>query len=171
MTRFLLPALLLGCMSVGCGESQPQQASDPPAAAPLAAPEAHAETSATADPGLQPPYPLEDSSQIEYVEGVGIYYLEKGHGPTPQPGSQVLIDYHGMLTDGSVFDSSFDDEGYVDFSLGNLIRGWQIGLTQVPIGSKVKLIIPPELGYGSQARPNIPANSTLVFDIELVSTY
>jgi FKBP-type peptidyl-prolyl cis-trans isomerase FkpA len=121
--------------------------------------------------GLQPPYPLTDSSQIQYVEGIGIYYVEKGNGSIPQAGSQVLIDYHGMLTDGSVFDSSFDNEGYVDFALSNLIKGWQIGLTKVPSGSKVKLIIPPELGYGNQDRPGIPANSTLVFDIELVSTY
>lgn len=164
----LLPLLLL----VACGESDSTTQGDTtPPAAPLAAPQAHAESAPATTPAPQPPYPLPDSSQITYVEGVGIYFVEKGHGPTPQPGSHVVIDYHGMLTDGSVFDSSFDEEGYVDFALNNLIRGWQIGLTQVPTGSRVKLIVPPELGYGSQARPNIPANSTLVFDIELASTY
>ncbi|MCL4137447.1 UNVERIFIED_CONTAM: hypothetical protein GTU68_015545 [Idotea baltica] len=81
------------------------------------------------------------------------------------------MNYHGMLLDGSVFDSSFGQGGVKDFSLQQLIKGWQVGLTKVRTGSKVKLIIPPELGYGAQARPSIPANSTLVFDIELVSTY
>jgi FKBP-type peptidyl-prolyl cis-trans isomerase len=171
MTRFLLTASVLTLLSLGCGKGNSSSSSEPPPAAPLAAPEAHAEPRSSTEAELQPPYPLEDSSQIQVVERVGIYFVEKGNGPTPKPGSQVLIDYHGMLTDGSVFDSSFDQDGYVDFNLNNLIRGWQIGLTNVPTGSKVKLIIPPELGYGSQDRPGIPANSTLVFDIELVSTY
>jgi FKBP-type peptidyl-prolyl cis-trans isomerase FkpA len=120
---------------------------------------------------VQPPYPLADSSQIQTVDGVQIYVVERGTGAVPKPGSTVVIDYHGYLTDGSVFDSSFDTDGPVNFPLNNLIRGWQIGLTQVPSGSRVKLIIPPELGYGSQERPGIPANSTLIFDIELFSSY
>ncbi len=121
--------------------------------------------------GAQPPYELADSSQIRTVEGVQIYIVEKGNGAIPKPGSTVVIDYHGYLTDGSVFDSSFDVDGPVNFNLNQLIRGWQIGLTQVPSGSKVKLIVPPELGYGANARPGIPANSTLIFDIELFSSY
>lgn len=125
----------------------------------------------SAPTGLQPPYPISDSSQIQTVEGIQIYVVEKGAGATPKPGSNVVINYHGYLTNGEVFDSSFDKDGVVDFPLNNLIRGWQIGLTKVPTGSKVKLIVPPALGYGEAARPGIPANSTLIFDIDLISTY
>ncbi|MFK7923644.1 MAG: FKBP-type peptidyl-prolyl cis-trans isomerase [Bacteroidia bacterium] len=125
----------------------------------------------SAPTGIQPPYQVADSSQVQMVEGIQIYVIEKGAGATPKPGSNVVINYHGYLTNGEVFDSSFDKDGVVDFPLNNLIRGWQIGLTQVPTGSKVKLIVPPELAYGATARPGIPANSTLVFDIDLISTY
>ncbi|MEL6842184.1 MAG: FKBP-type peptidyl-prolyl cis-trans isomerase, partial [Bacteroidota bacterium] len=110
-------------------------------------------------------------SQIQEVDGIQIYIVEKGSGAIPTPGSNVVINYHGYLTNGEVFDSSFEREGVADFPLNNLIQGWQIGLTKVPSGSKVKLIVPPELGYGSAARPGIPANSTLIFDIDLISYY
>lgn len=128
-------------------------------------------TTSAAPTGLKPPYPIADSSQVQTVEGIQIYLIEKGAGAIPNPGSNVVINYHGYLTNGEVFDSSFDKDGVVDFPLNNLIRGWQIGLTQVPTGSKVKLIVPPELAYGAAARPGIPANSTLIFDIDLISTY
>ncbi|MEO0469937.1 MAG: FKBP-type peptidyl-prolyl cis-trans isomerase [Bacteroidota bacterium] len=137
------------------------------------APEAAATPPPKAKPlGLQPPYPIADSSDYQEVQGIKIYVVEKGNGAVPKPGSNVIINYRGtLLSDGSQFDSSFDKDGVVDFPLTNLIQGWQIGLTQVPTGSKVKLIIPPELAYGPADRPGIPGNSTLVFDIDLISTY
>jgi FKBP-type peptidyl-prolyl cis-trans isomerase FkpA len=151
--------LLLSCNSSGENQSESE------------APETGAPEMTAPSAGVQPPYELADSSEIFTVDGVQIYIVEKGGGPKPQPGSNVVINYHGTLLDGSVFDSSFDKPGYQDFSLNQLIQGWQVGLTQVPTGSKVKLIVPPELGYGAQDRPGIPGNSTLVFDIELVSAY
>ncbi len=157
--------MLSACEDTGADSStaDSQLATRPPEAAPGPAPQPGSD--------LQPPYPLQDSSQIFTVDEVQIYLVEKGNGPKPAPGSNVVMNYRGTLLDGSEFDSSFDKPGYQDFSLNGLIEGWKIALPQVPTGSKVKLIIPPEKGYGSAARPGIPANSTLVFDIELASTY
>jgi FKBP-type peptidyl-prolyl cis-trans isomerase len=76
-----------------------------------------------------------------------------------------------MLTDGTVFDSSFDRGEVHDFPLPRLIPGWQLALPKVRIGSKVRLVVPPQLGYGSRRIGNIPANSTLLFDIELIDSY
>ncbi|MEL6624731.1 MAG: FKBP-type peptidyl-prolyl cis-trans isomerase [Bacteroidota bacterium] len=150
---------LLSCNSSSKPNPNAQGVPAPPAEAP-------APTST-----LQPPYPIADSSNFLNVQGMKIYIVEEGKGAKPRPGSHVIINYRGTLMDGTVFDESFSQGTVKDFSLGNLIRGWQIGLTQVPTGSKVKLIIPPELGYGASDRPNIPGNSTLIFDIDLISSY
>lgn len=172
-SRIFLIALLTFSFLVilsSCGESGSADTTEattkPAAAAPGPAPKP-----VTQPEGLQPPYPIEDSSRIFTVDGIQIYIAEQGSGPKPMPGSHVVMNYRGTLLDGSEFDSSFGKPGYQDFDLNGLITGWKIGLPQVPTGSKVKLIIPPEKGYGSAARPGIPANSTLVFDIELASTY
>jgi len=118
------------------------------------------------------PYVVEDSSaSITTSEGIKIFFISKGSGPTPTVDKNVLVHYHGMLVDGKVFDSSFLKGQPMDAPLRNLIKGWQIALSQVPTGSKVKLVIPPDLGYGSQGTSNIPPNSTLIFDIELISMY
>ncbi|TAE59129.1 MAG: FKBP-type peptidyl-prolyl cis-trans isomerase [Bacteroidetes bacterium] len=127
---------------------------------------------APAEAGLQPPYPIADSSKFFEVEGVKVYVIEEGTGAFPRPESNVLIHYHGMLLDGTVFDSSVERKQPADFPLGRLIRAWQVALPKVHIGSKVKLVVPPEMGYGAQGNgDNIPPNSILVFDIELISSY
>jgi len=121
---------------------------------------------------LEVPYKMEDVVETtELPEGVTIYYISKGNGPVPELNNNVLVNYHGMLEDGTVFDSSFRRGQPMDSPLQNLIRGWQLALTQVPVGSKVKLVIPPELGYGVQGTGNIPPHATLTFDIELISMY
>lgn len=127
---------------------------------------------APAPSGLQPPYEIEDSSKIQLVDGIQIYVAEKGTGHYAKPENNVVINYRGTLLDGSVFDESFSKPGVADFPLGRLIQGWQIALTKVPTGSKVRLIVPSELGYGAQGSPpNIPPNATLIFDIHLISAY
>lgn len=118
------------------------------------------------------PFVITDSSQVEILEGgVKMYFIEKGSGAVPNRDAHVLIHYHGMLMDGTVFDSSFERGQPADFVLNALIQGWQVALTKAPSGSKVKLIIPPDMGYGAGGSGSIPPNSTLVFDIELISTY
>jgi len=144
-------------------------------------PAGQADTNATATPGTagpvaasgkHTPYVIADSSRlIDLGEGLKLYYVEKGGGAVPKSGANVVINYHGMLRNGSVFDSSFDSGQVADFGLGNLIQGWQRALTKVPSGSKIVIIVPPALGYGAQSQSNIPANSTLIFDIDLLTTY
>lgn len=172
-SRIILISFLALCSSLfltSCEESGTSTATDA-AAQPAAAAPGPAPKPAPKPEGLQPPYPIEDSSRIFTVDGIQIYIAEEGTGPKPQPGSHVVMNYRGTLLDGSEFDSSFGKPGYSDFDLNQLVQGWQIALPQVPTGSKVKLILPPEKGYGSAARPGIPANSVLVFDIDLASTY
>lgn len=89
-----------------------------------------------------------------------------------QAGDLVWVHYVGTLTDGKKFDSSLDRGEPIDFTLGHgrVIKGWEEGVAGMQLGEKRKLIIPAALGYGAQAVGGglIPANSTLVFEVELV---
>ena len=78
--------------------------------------------------------------------------------------------YTGTLLDGTEFDSSVKRGEPVTFPLGNVIKGWQEMVALMKVGDKVKCWIPSELGYGDQGNARIPANSTLVFEIELLGT-
>ena len=103
----------------------------------------------------------------------GLQYLvfEEGDGPFPEPGQVVSVHYTGYLTNGTTFDSSHDRGQPFGFPLGtgSVIAGWDEGIANLPVGSKARLIIPPELGYGdSGAGATIPPGATLVFDVDLV---
>ncbi|MBL8152108.1 MAG: FKBP-type peptidyl-prolyl cis-trans isomerase, partial [Blastocatellia bacterium] len=83
----------------------------------------------------------------------------------------VIVKYTGWLTNGKKFDSSSDHEGTFDFILGfgQVIKGWDEGVSTMKVGGKRKLIVPPELGYGARGAGGvIPPNATLVFDVELI---
>lgn len=101
----------------------------------------------------------------------GLYYIinEEGTGDRPAVTDEVIADYEGYLLDGSVFDSSYERGQPSTFSLSGVILGWQIGIPFFKEGGSGKLIIPSELGYGSDSPSSkIPKNSVLVFDIELI---
>jgi len=102
----------------------------------------------------------------------GLLMIEhvKGEGDPPKAGQTVLVHYTGMLKDGTKFDSSHDRGQPLQFTVGvgQVIPGWDEAIMTMPKGSKRTLIIPPELGYGDRAIGPIPANSTLVFEVELV---
>lgn len=104
--------------------------------------------------------------------GVEVWDAKVGTGAEVKPGDQVLIHYTGWLTDenASMFDSSVKRGEKADFPLGSLIKGWQEGIPGMKVGGVRRLRIPPELAYGARGRPGIPANSTLVFEIELFGT-
>ncbi|VFQ77729.1 unnamed protein product [Cuscuta campestris] len=87
-------------------------------------------------------------------------------------GDRVKVHYRGKLTDGSVFDSSYERNDPIEFDLGNgnVIKGWDQGLLGMCVGEKRKLKIPSKLGYGeSGSPPKIPGGATLIFDTELVA--
>lgn len=96
----------------------------------------------------------------------GLYYvIEKpGIGQTPNQYSNVKIKYKGYLTNGTVFDESTTS---VVFPLSNLIEGWQEGIPKFKEGGEGILLVPSHLGYGNSATGDIPANSVLIFEIEL----
>ena len=87
----------------------------------------------------------------------------------------MWVHYTGKLEDGSTFDSSLQPgRGQpISFPLGagRVIKGWDEGIAGMRVGERRQLIIPPTLAYGDTARPGIPANSTLIFDVQLVGVY
>jgi FKBP-type peptidyl-prolyl cis-trans isomerase FkpA len=103
----------------------------------------------------------------------GLQYedLQEGTGGTAKAGDTVEVHYTGWLTNGTKFDSSVDRRQAFSFKLGagRVIKGWDEGVAGMKIGGKRKLTIPSELGYGKRgAGSDIPPNSVLVFDVELL---
>ncbi len=101
----------------------------------------------------------------------GLQYeiLQVGNGPCPEATSRVTVHYEGRLTNGSVFDSSYKRNQPASFGVRQVIPGWTEGLQLMPLGSKWRLVIPPELGYGARgAGSSIPPHSVLIFDVELL---
>jgi FKBP-type peptidyl-prolyl cis-trans isomerase FkpA len=111
------------------------------------------------------------SSKQASVTDLKIEDLVQGSGPAAKAGDSVTVNYTGWLTDVTKFDSSLDSGQPFTFTLGtgSVITGWDQGLAGMQVGGKRKLTIPPNLGYGAQANGPIPANSTLIFEVELLS--
>ena len=101
----------------------------------------------------------------------GLQYkvLKDGTGKSPKASDTVTTHYKGTLVDGSTFDSSYDRNEPATFPVDGVIAGWTEALQLMKEGSKWQLVIPSDLAYGPQGRPPvIPANSTLVFEVELL---
>ena len=81
----------------------------------------------------------------------------------------MTVQYRGKLLDGTEFDSSYARGAPASFTVGGVIKGWQEALVLMKPGAKWQLFVPPDLAYGPSPRPNIPANSLLIFDVELLS--
>ena len=103
---------------------------------------------------------------VSLPNGIQYIVLEEGNGQKPTI-DQVECDYEGTLIDGSKFDSSIDRGQPATFPLRGVIKGWQEAIPLMSVGSKWKIFIPAELGYGAQDRPGIPANSVLIFEVTL----
>ena len=101
--------------------------------------------------------------------GLQIEVLREGTGRCPKATETVKVHYEGTLVNGKVFDSSYKRGEPISFALTQVISGWTEGLMHTKLGSKVKLVIPPELGYGSRgAGSDIPPYATLIFTVELL---
>ncbi|QGZ32734.1 FKBP-type peptidyl-prolyl cis-trans isomerase [Stutzerimonas stutzeri] len=116
---------------------------------------------------------LEENAKREGVKTTesGLQYevVKAAEGPQPGTDDIVTVHYEGSLTDGTVFDSSIKRGAPIDLPVGGVIPGWVEGLQLMHVGEKYKLYIPSELAYGEQSpSPLIPANSVLVFDLELL---
>lgn len=169
---------------LGCGDSEAPAASTPTAVATSASSAASTATAkaaatattsaaaaAAATTGNAPGIPAL-SAEVKQTSS-GLRYIDEvvGTGATAQRGQTVNVHYTGWLTTGQKFDSSRDRGQPFAFPLGagRVITGWDEGVAGMKVGGKRRLIIPPALGYGAQGVPGaIPANSTLIFDVELL---
>jgi FKBP-type peptidyl-prolyl cis-trans isomerase FkpA len=126
-----------------------------------------AEKQAKADEAAITKY-ISDNKLNAIATGSGLYYVisTQGTGASPSPISQVTVVYDGLLVNGAVFDQS--TAAGATFNLASVIKGWQEGLPYFKKGGKGTLLIPSALGYGTQATGSIPANSVLIFNIQLV---
>lgn len=110
------------------------------------------------------------SGVITTESGLQYRIIEKSTGVRPGPTDKVLVHYRGRLIDGTEFDSSYKRNRPASFRVNQVIKGWTEALQLMPRGSKWQLVIPPELGYGERGAGNtIPPDSTLIFDVELIS--
>jgi len=103
--------------------------------------------------------------------GLQIEKLAEGTGASPKTGDKVTVHYTGWLTNGTKFDSSVDRGQPFVFTIGRgqVIGGWDQGVATMKVGDKVRLTIPPELGYGARGAGGvIPPNATLIFEVELL---
>ena len=113
---------------------------------------------------------LADFEPINKVDVLQSIDIEEGTGKIVQPGDKITAHYTGALCkNGIIFQSSHDFGNPVTFGLDQVIKGWTEGVPGMKIGGMRRLIIPSEMAYGSvRAAANIPPNSDLVFDIELI---
>ena len=193
--RYLGSVTLLATAAIlgACSKGEQQQGANspvatPPAPPPAAPPATSAVPAPTSTPPTVPsPHPVvaaHDSAPTTHhhhtgaaqasVKSIGaLKYVDVkiGTGDIAKPGMQVKVLYKGQLLNGTTFDSTADRDNPFVFQLGagRVIQGWDMGINGMRVGGKRHLIIPPELGYGSQANDPIPPNSTLVFDVELLS--
>ncbi|MFJ9468997.1 FKBP-type peptidyl-prolyl cis-trans isomerase [Streptomyces caniferus] len=113
--------------------------------------------------------PTVDKGEGSPPKKLQVKVLKKGDGPEVKKGEALNANYLGQTWDGKAFDNSWDRGAPATFEIGSgkVIKGWDEGLVGQKLGSRVELVIPPDKGYGAQAQQNIPANSTLVFVVDL----
>ena len=104
------------------------------------------------------------------LNGLKVEILKEGTGPEAKVGDTVTVNYVGLLSNGTKFDSSIDRNSPFVFPIGQnrTIKGFDMGVVGMKFGERRRLTIPPELGYGSTKLTLIPANSTLIYEIEML---
>jgi FKBP-type peptidyl-prolyl cis-trans isomerase len=109
---------------------------------------------------------------VKTDSGLQYWDIRVGTGEVAKDGSHVKVHYTGWLTTGKKFDSSVDAHQPFDFTIGKgeVIKGWDEGVTGMKVGGKRQLRIPPEMAYGAEGHPpQIPHNATLIFDVQLLA--
>jgi len=117
------------------------------------------------------PTKVDEGDYVVTDSGLKYYDLEEGDGPQPEQGQTVIVHYTGWLENGTKFDSSLDRGQPFTFALGQgqVIKGWDEGLSTMKVGGQRQLVIPPALGYGDRGAGSvIPPGATLVFEVELL---
>ena len=112
-----------------------------------------------------------NSPDVATSPGLKVEDLRVGDGASPKPGQTITVNYVGTLENGKEFDSSYRRGKPIDFKIGvgKVIKGWDEGLMTMKVGGKRKLFIPSNLGYGAiGSPPDIPPNSNLIFEVELL---
>ena len=149
---------------VGAVETAPEEAAVQEETAEEAGEESEAVTAAR---GLGTP-----SDEPVVTTDTGLQYIDVrvGEGDAAEAGSTAVVHYTGWLVNGKKFDSSLDRNQTFDFPVGGgrVIKGWDQGVAGMKVGGVRKLIVPPDLGYGSRGIGPIPPDATLVFEVELV---
>lgn len=116
------------------------------------------------------PFATEGKKVYNHPSGLKYIIIEEGKGERALENSSVEMHYTGYLNDGTIFDSSVKRNQPFSFKLGagQVIKGWELGVPLMKVGDKMRLIIPADLGYGDRQIGNIPPNSELIFDVELL---
>jgi FKBP-type peptidyl-prolyl cis-trans isomerase len=121
--------------------------------------------------GFSPSLGVDTAAMTKTPSGLRYQDVEKGQGTEATAGRNVSVHYTGWLPNGEKFDSSRDRNQPFGFTLGagQVIAGWDEGVAGMKVGGRRKLVIPPDLGYGTAgAPPDIPPGATLVFDVQLL---
>lgn len=110
------------------------------------------------------------ASSQKLPSGVTIQHLTEGKGASPKASDTVTVHYRGTLQNGKEFDSSYARKEPASFPLSGVIPCWTEGVQKIKVGGKAKLVCPPDTAYGSRgAGSSVPPNSTLNFEVELLS--